>query len=89
MSLAPKVDEISEERVSEHEQARTKRKRKSESSMCAELQAHCKDLQSKAPGAPFQQFHPYNASMFTLVSPHMQSPLQLQVPTKFKLSRPF
>ena len=33
-SLAPKVDEISEERVSEREQARTKRKQKSESSMC-------------------------------------------------------
>ena len=43
-SLAPKVDEISEERVSECEQACTKRKRKYESSMCrasSTLQCSC------------------------------------------------
>ena len=69
-SLAPKVDEISEERVSEREWARAKMK--------SEMQrkAHCKDIWSKISDAHFQQFHPCNASMFAPVSPHahMQFP---------------
>ena len=42
----------------------------------AELQANCKDLQSKIPHTHFQQFHPFNASMFApaVVSPHVQCP---------------
>ena len=84
-SLAPKVDEISEERVSEREQAHTKRKQKSESSMCrasSTLQRSTKQNSwCSFPTIPFVQcFHVCTSIPTCTCAMPM---LQLQVPTNF------
>ena len=82
MSLAQRVDEVAEERVSEREQARMQRKRKSESSMCrasSTLQRSTKQNSwCSFPTIPsIQCFH-----VCTSIPTRAMPTLQLRVPTK-------